>query len=71
MREHVELSGMTVTDFSEKMGYTRTAVYKLFQKVSVDSNVLYRASRVLNCDLFAFYSQELKDVSNRDTCIHT
>ncbi|MCQ2292914.1 MAG: helix-turn-helix domain-containing protein [Bacteroidaceae bacterium] len=54
--EQVHASGMTVAGFAERLGYTRTSVYKLMQKSTIDTGTLVRVSRILNYDFFALYS---------------
>lgn len=51
---------MTVADFADRLGYTRTSVYKLMQKSTIDTGTLVRVSRILNYDFFAMYSNQLK-----------
>lgn len=58
--EQVHASGMTVADFADRLGYTRTSVYKLMQKSTIDTGTLVRVSRILNYDFFAMYSNQLK-----------
>ena len=35
---------------------TRTHVYKIFSKDSIDTSLLWRISQALNCDFFSEYS---------------
>lgn len=71
--------GKTVTWFAEKMCCTRTHVYKIFRKKNIDIELLWRASCILECNLFSLYSERfdegtfkidvstLNTVSNMDT----
>lgn len=52
--------GKTVTWFALKMNCTRTNIYKIFHKNNLDVDILWRASGILNCDLFSLISQELQ-----------
>ena len=69
----------TVTWFADKMCCTRPHIYKIFGKRNLDIDILWRASCVLEKDLFAVYSNRyinrekkasvssLDTVSNEDT----
>lgn len=70
--------GKTVTWFAQKMCCTRTHVYKIFKKKNLDIDLLWRASYILEYDLFTEYSiafsqkqnphvSTLDTVSNMDT----
>ncbi len=48
--------GKTVTWFAQKMCCTRTHVYKIFRKKNLDIDLLWRASCILQHDLFSEYS---------------
>lgn len=52
--------GRTVTWFARSLYCDRTNVYKIFQRESVDSEMLYRISKILSHDFFKYYSQELE-----------
>ena len=43
---------MNVTEFSEKINYTRGNAYKIFNKTSIDTNLLIKISKVLGENLF-------------------
>lgn len=58
--------GRTVTWFARSLYCDRTNVYKIFQRESVDSEMLYRISKILAHDFFKYYSKELKDGSGED-----
>lgn len=65
--------GRTVTWFAQKMCCTRTHAYKIFRKKNLDIDLLWRASLILECDLFSAYSIAItqhsinNNVSNSDT----
>ncbi|WP_302786892.1 XRE family transcriptional regulator [Barnesiella intestinihominis] len=44
--------GRTVTWFAAALHCDRTNVYKIFQKSSIDSSMLYRISCILGYDFF-------------------
>ena len=53
--------GKTVTCFARSLYCDRTNVYKIFQRESVDSEMLYRISKILSHDFFKYYSKELEE----------
>ena len=53
--------GKTVTWFARSLYCDRTNVYKIFQRESVDSEMLYRISKILSHDFFKYYSKELEE----------
>lgn len=58
IREVLSKSSMTVVDFADKINKTRTVVYDIFKRDSVDSVLLNRISKVLNHNFFQYYSTE-------------
>lgn len=53
--------GKTVTWFARSLYCDRTNVHKIFQRESVDSEMLYRISKILSHDFFKYYSKELEE----------
>ena len=49
----------SVAWFSRKIHLDRSNVYRLFQKNSIDTDLLRRIAQVLRRDFFALYSEEL------------
>ena len=47
IKEKVNTSGLTITEFAEKIGLSRPAVYQLFNKQSIDTELLIRISLLL------------------------
>ena len=45
--------------FAGELSCSRTNVYKIFSKKSIDTNDLLRISRILGYDFFQLYSKEL------------
>ncbi len=50
--------GRTVTWFASQLCCTRPNVYKLFQKESVDTVLVYRISKILQYDFFKKMSED-------------
>lgn len=53
--------GRTVTWFAKQLCCTRPNVYKLFQKETLDTHLLWRISLILHYDFFRIYSTNLKE----------
>ena len=47
--------------FARKLSYSRTNVYKIFEKPSIDTNLLLRISSILNYDFFKYYTEYFRD----------
>jgi len=52
IKETVHQKKMNVTEFAKKINYTRRNVYKIFNKSSIETEVLVKISEVLNENLF-------------------
>ncbi len=51
---------ITVVLFANLLSYTRTNIYKIFEKKSIDTDLLLRISIILEFDFFALYQNEMK-----------
>ena len=51
----------SVVWFAGELSCSRTNVYKIFSKQSIDSYDLLRISKILNFDFFEVYSKELRN----------
>lgn len=61
IRKELERQGKTVVWFAEQLSYSRTNIYKIFNKSSIDTEVLYRISIVLQLNFFKFYSDNVEE----------
>lgn len=52
--------GRTVKWFAEKMHCNRTNIYKMFEKSDLNSEIIARASKVLDHDFFLDISNKMK-----------
>lgn len=55
--------GRSVTWFAAQLCYTRTHVYKIFTRQSIDTQLLWRVSQVLGHDFFSELSREYGELS--------
>ena len=60
-RKELERQGKTVVWFAEQLSYSRTNIYKIFNKSSIDTEVLQRISIVLQLNFFKFYSDKVEE----------
>lgn len=61
IKEQVEIQGKSVVWFARQLSYSRTNVYKIYEKSSIDTKVLLRISAILHYDFFENYSMMLKE----------
>jgi hypothetical protein len=66
IKDLVRQKGMDVTEFAQRISYTRRNAYKIFNKPSIDTDLLARISAVLGENLFFKYlsDEELSGYSN-------
>ncbi|WP_366926729.1 helix-turn-helix domain-containing protein [uncultured Bacteroides sp.] len=50
---------ISVVDLAKKMNCSRTNIYKIFEKESIDTQLLFRFSIILDFDFFNCYSREI------------
>ena len=55
IRQKVDESRYSVTQFAEEIGLTRPSAYNLFKKKSVDIDLLFRISKLLNYNFLDLY----------------
>lgn len=62
IEEELRRQKLSVTWLSRKIHCDRRNVYDIFERTSIDTELLYRICQVLNVDFFAYYSQSLKSL---------
>ncbi len=65
IKEELLAQERSVAWFARKIHLDRSNVYRLFQKNSVDTDLLRRISQVLGHDFFAVYSESISADSGR------
>ena len=55
----------SVTWLADELNYDQSNLNKILQKPNLRTILLFRISKVLGVDLFAWYSKELADCSNK------
>jgi len=67
IREKVEQSGMSKAKFAESVGIARQNIEKtVFQKRSLDTNLLCEISEVLKCNLFDYFKSNTVDDKRKE-----
>lgn len=61
IKEELKAQERSITWFARKLCIDRSNVYRLFQKNSIDTDLLTRISLVLNKDFFAILAQGLEE----------
>ena len=59
IRQELEDQGRTVVWFAQQLSYSRTNIYKIFDRASIDTDVLLRISLILGVDFFEVYFKEI------------
>lgn len=55
IKETLKKKNIDVVDFANKINYTRGNAYKIFNKKSIDTDLLFKISKVLDENLFFHY----------------
>lgn len=63
IRQTLKERGYTVVWFAAQLAYTRVNVYKIFEKKSLDTDLLMRISVILDTNFFKAYSDEFENTS--------
>lgn len=60
IKQQMEEQNRTVSWLAHELSYCRTNIYKIYDKKSIDTDLLLRISSILGYDFFAAYSEELQ-----------
>ena len=60
IKQQMEAQGKTTSWLARELAYCRTNVYKIYDKKSIDTDLLLRISRLLQYDFFEVYSREME-----------
>ena len=58
IKEEVYRQRISITAFARKISRSRNVVYDIFERESVDTDLLNKIGKVLNCDFFSLYSAQ-------------
>ena len=60
IKEELQKRGYTVVWLTKELNCSRSNVYKIFEKPTLDTALLMQISRLLDVDFFQYYSEELE-----------
>ena len=60
IREELERQERSISWFARKLACDRSHVYRIFQRDSIDTGMLFRISRLLDHDFFTDLSEQLQ-----------
>lgn len=66
IQDKVKEEQISVSQFARELHCNRTNVYDIFERQSLDTNLLRRISVILNTDFFEILSNEMKDIDRYD-----
>ena len=59
IRQQMYIKSKTTSWLAHELAYSRTNVYKIYDKKSIDTDLLLRISKLLQYDFFEVYSQAI------------
>lgn len=62
IREVVEQSHHSITEFASLINRSRTVAYDIFERDTIDTGLLQQISEVLNHNFFRYYAQDTQSV---------
>jgi transcriptional regulator with XRE-family HTH domain len=65
IKEELYAQGVSVSAFAKKINRSRNVVYNIFERESIDTGLLNKIAKVLNCDFFSRYSAQ-KELSHQN-----
>jgi len=58
IKEELYNQGISVSVFAKKINRSRNVVYDIFERESIDTDLLNKIGKILNCDFFSIYSSQ-------------
>ena len=58
IKEELYKQKISVSTFAKKISRSRNVVYDIFERESVDTDLLNKIGKILNCDFFSVYSAQ-------------
>jgi len=66
IKKALDESKYSVTDFATKINKSRTVVYNIFERSTIDTGLLYKISKVLDHDFFSYYNENIGWVAKEE-----
>lgn len=64
IKEEMYKQNISVSDFAKKISRSRNVVYDIFGRESIDTDLLNKIGKILNCDFFSMYSSQKEYASD-------
>lgn len=64
IKEELYAQGISVSVFARQINRSRNVVYNIFERESIDTDLLNKIARILKCDFFSMYSSQ-KELSHQ------
>ena len=61
IREQVEKQDKTVVWLAEQLACSRTNIYKIYERSSIDTGLLLRISLILNYDFLRLFTEKMEE----------
>ncbi|MCE3229774.1 MAG: hypothetical protein K0S32_4325 [Bacteroidetes bacterium] len=58
IKEEIYRQGVSISGFARKINRSRNVVYDIFERESIDTALLNKIGKILNCDFFSLYSAQ-------------
>jgi hypothetical protein len=70
IKEELYRQNISVSDFAKKISRSRNVIYDIFERESIDTGLLNKIGKILNCDFFSLYSNQKEFVSDHIKHFH-
>lgn len=67
IKEELYRQNISVSVFATKINRSRNVVYDIFGRESIDTDLLNKIGKILNCDFFSMYSSQKEYLSDAVT----
>ncbi len=66
IKKLVKKKGISVTDFADKINYSRRNVYEIFARETIDTGLLIKINKILEVNIFLNYisDSDIKEIKN-------
>ena len=64
IKEELYKQNISVSVFAKKINRSRNVVYDIFGRESIDTDLLNKIGKILNCDFFSMYSSQKEYLSD-------
>ncbi len=70
IKDEVYKQRISVIDFADRINRSRNVVYDIFERESIDTDLLNKIGKILNCDFFSMYSSQKEYASENIKHFH-